>query len=1429
MSPRENPPKPKPGEPGDLPRGRSRMRTFRGLDPLEEVESELGAKKSDLVGIEAETPDQQEYRKDLEYLENNHPGDITEALRDRNLSIEGTSEERVQRLIDADVRLVDQENTDKEHSEPPVSRAEEDRQEQIRENTQRIKERIEARDGGRGGSNIEQDKARRVNDIAIKWNQGQSLSSEEKNFIATNPEVRQRVEELKKNDANMEAVRARIENRIAGNKPEPQSKEVPKIVVEEHIPVEHLRAGEVPTKEVPKEKPQATPPPVVEAAPPPFTDEEKRKHADIAERLYLNEEAAVLTAAEREFYADPRNKSAIHRERTRLAQREEKFGNTMEGVGKKVKESETAIEASKAKITDERVAAAIEKMGLDLRYAHNLSPEFFDLDPDKQLYVLEKTRQHVALDATFQARARVDQTLSRKSKSIGDFFKKKWQGFTREWQETKARREVIAEAKSKGLVDYASDIETLTNHVKNMEFSLNYGPDGKLSIQYVNPAFFAPGMEFEDRFNKKRLEDMPEYVERFNRAATKLSEMPDEWRLSKFTWQKKAYNEAKRAYDFQKSIMLGAALEKYEREIPEKEKAEAAALAWMNTIDNGIQTNQLLTTHPELDAYEGKGKSFNFKDIDPADTRAYWGLGVVGKIAGGAGRMLTRTTYGLEGAAVFGMAVGGFLAGRKQWTEYTDKEKRKRYGEAGIKDRGIKRFFDSVPHIEKLSALIERFDKEEDPERKYALGAMLRNRATALDGRIAAGRVNYGNAKESLANKLTLRQKIAEAGVRAASVGAMVDSEESAVAYERLNGIQRDNRAKWMRAGGIVWAGTKGALVGGAGALAGWFIADTVGEVGSGQSTGARMKEIRYEGGEGKWNDVPEGRIPSVGGRVESVRVPVQAASEIPVGVTAPVDESIDSPGAGTTAPVNEAEPAPAPTEQAPTQQPAEQPAEQPAPESKAAPKLSSQEELAQEIKRNVREVKNAYGDMTRLEIKNPLLAEDAAKFIKNPGEFLTDDMSEWNVEEKYRTRSWGIKSLNNVRTEAKEFLAWREYSNGFPEGSPQREYATSEMKRLGEVIRTKAGPIFAPYEDMIEASSSVEAPATIAEPTVEAPAAPVESMAPVAPEQPTETGVTFNDLIEAAEQASAAKDAAPAPVTFNDIIEAAEQASGAPQPEVALAPSSLPAPEPDIAAAPEGPTFNTEIAKYQPTETGGVMDFSDKKVAGRINFIEDVNGDLQALEDKDFTTEAGRAFRANTFKYLTFEEINEIAKRENMHPRDVMNAFESFVDLREALQESDLPSDSPEALALKRRMANIESIFEDKKVPENGFSPLDRVQMVEKGGDIRNLAGTPAPVEAEPALVPEKEPSVDKINTESRIYELASEKFGPSKPVAPNILEFKDHIGFYAESSDEAIAKENALFFAKKSGLGQMRLAEEIGTKLLNGPNRYLIVYKKP
>lgn len=702
------------------------------------------------------------------------------------------------------------------------------------------------------------------------------------------------------------------------------------------------------------------------------------------------------------------------------------------------------------RVKDNRVVSALDKMNISEKEILYVAPDFLTLNGNQQIYVLEKIRQKVAGDATIKAERKVEESLNRKTKLFSkDSFKKIFQRFTKENEEAKARKELLDKARESGLRGYEDDMRAMTNHVKNLDLKISHDSNGKLKIEYVDKNIFVWSNEYKKRFRKNESPD--DYIDRLNESATALSELPYEWGMPGANIiDKMKYKKALTEYNKHKSTVFGAVAENDKISHENEKEATLNTMLWANSLDSQVKMNQLLTTHPDLEKYGSGGFSITGDGVNPANAK--WGLEKMGLAMGVGARMISRRTFEAVGATVAAGVLGGVLAGRKKWFEYSQKEKKKRYGET-IEESGVKKYIEAESSANRIRVFLEKIETTTDEDKKSALLRRLQNHLYVVDERVKEGRVNFGDTTKRMSGMLALNQAVAEANALLFVKGAQNENEDMKKLFKRFNSFQKDSEKNLEKGADIARAVIWGAIKSGAFAGAGFLVADYFHEIGSGQSLKDRYNELLNEGGDGKWNDVEEGVLPGVKPEIKPVPhidSTAQNPSEI-VGQNPPKIEEVSHP------------------QEVKRVQSVERP--------KVKEILSPEEKFIKEMKANIREIKTHDGDLARMEIRHLSFVDDVAKFRKNAGEFLIDDMSKSGLPENMQTRSFGIRQLISVKGSVEQFLGWKDMLKAYPDGTPQHEWIEKEMMRLGENIRSNVGNIFKPYEEMapsLDSSSSI-------------------------------------------------------------------------------------------------------------------------------------------------------------------------------------------------------------------------------------------------------------------------------------------------------------------------------------------------------------------
>ncbi len=843
---------------------------------------------------------------------------------------------------------------------------------------------------------------------------------------------------------------------------------------------------------------------------------------DLAKDMFINEMTEQQLSAEKlKFYKE--NEQNVDIAISRLAKGERNFEKNVAEVHANVVEDKKRIAGL---IKDPEVQELITKMNLDMQYVYSLSPEFFDLDSNKQIYILDKIRQKISLDATFEAEDRVKKQLGRKAKSPLDWFNKRIELLTKEFQETKARREVIDEAKNSGLGDYAGDIEAMTKHVAKLDMNISYSAEGKPILEYVNPKSFEWDPEYIKRFKKS--ESPVEYVNRFNEAATAVSEMPHEWSQPNANIiDKMKYKKAWAKYEVQRDILFGAVVEQKKKEIPDnEEEASKSAMEWMTMMNSKVRMNQLLTEYPEIEQFENKGPSFNPEDLNSKEFQ--WTGKKALFAAGWFTKDLVRDNWAEVSAAIFAGGLGGLLGLRKKWVEYDDAEKRKRYGQAvGGKniEKGIKKFINAGETADRLQWFLDKIESPEPGENIEKFAERLKNHLAIIDERISSGRVNYGDKKESLINKIKIIEKMAEAQTKLFTMGQFNEVVESQSMFnkfsvtmnkwlpeavtnffdkhgdnsksndrlaDRFDRSQKDSQAMKAKAAQLTLAFGKGAALAATAFGAGWLVREGWDLIGSGPAIPGRTNDL-IDGSEGGGNEVPRTPTPGVPGRpaVPEGYIPEADRETVPsVLDTVPkppsssvLDNVPKPPEPGATVVIEETpEPkAPEATDSTPK-----------SPETKSRMKevLGTRDDghldLA-EMKKNFQISKDASGGFD-IDIKNINDFDKVKAYIKNPIKFV--DFSQTDLPANLEKPQWGIQAMISAKGEIKEFLATQQYLEELEKADPKSgdiPALKEHMKVMGGEIRAKMaefyrknagkvieGKLFKPFEDWVGPTSAI-------------------------------------------------------------------------------------------------------------------------------------------------------------------------------------------------------------------------------------------------------------------------------------------------------------------------------------------------------------------
>lgn len=695
------------------------------------------------------------------------------------------------------------------------------------------------------------------------------------------------------------------------------------------------------------------------------------------------------------------------------------------------------------KVDSEAVKEIMERMNLTVEDLEKRSQNFFSLDEGKQIYVLDKLRQKINLDASLLAEEKVNEVLNKKTKFLSKDWRKKIKyKWTKEFQQDKTKKGIIKEIKDSSLLGYEKDLETLTNHVKDFAFPISY-IDGQLIIEYENLDTFKNSKDLKEKFGKRF--DPESLVEEFNLSATALSEIPYEWTIPQATFeQKKVYKKLLEEYQNKKNILSIAKKEQLFDLLP-PDKVDDAFKLWSDSLDSSLKLNRVLTSHPEIADWQedpklrpGLSKTTNF-----FANLSNWSKGSGAAVLGAGARWLTRKSLAYGAGVVVVGAIGGYLGWRKKALEYDEKERKNRYG-ADIEDKGIKKYVEAGQAIKRIEQFIEMLDLSEGNDEKIvAIARRLKNHLFVLGQRLDDGRVNFGDKENRLINMTRLEQVIYEANSKLFLLGEYSqDSDASAELLGRFNRFIKDKVASNNKLKAKSLAALKGALVASGGYTLGYAIKDVFALTGSPQTVSGRINELVNEGGNGPQDDVVPGRLPS--------NPPQEIKQSVNLGggndVAPPKELNSDA--------VKESVRVRVTPEEDTTNMKGETTPKAEISDAKEnlVPEKTDAEKLLEKLKNNVREISDSKEDLYKLEIKNKSFIKDVLDFDKNPEKYLVPGAE---------------GDIKLSEDEAREYLAWKKTRELYPEGSEQQKWINKEMQRLGEVIRSKSGNIFEPYESV--------------------------------------------------------------------------------------------------------------------------------------------------------------------------------------------------------------------------------------------------------------------------------------------------------------------------------------------------------------------------
>jgi hypothetical protein len=244
----------------------------------------------------------------------------------------------------------------------------------------------------------------------------------------------------------------------------------------------------------------------------------------------------------------------------------------------------------------------------------------------------------------------------------------------------------------------------------------------------------------------------------FNLAANAFREMPYEWGQERGGKHKKDYDKAKADYEKAREDVLSI---KTGKETPNQ---KGKAMLEILQLDNIIQMDQLLNTHPEVEkelahlAKTDGGREF-VKDCLSSLQTLTGGKNWINKalFAGGyATRWATISIFGSIGTPIAGALIGGLRGRFRAKGTLEERKKQARHGQKDTSEEANK-----VVSADKMTGHLQRIlqdleDPSNTPQKHEALLTRLRIRIGVTQEKTETGLMDFGDTKSILNNQFNL-------------------------------------------------------------------------------------------------------------------------------------------------------------------------------------------------------------------------------------------------------------------------------------------------------------------------------------------------------------------------------------------------------------------------------------------------------------------------------------------------------------------------------------------------------------------------------------------------------------------------------------------------------------------------------------------------
>ncbi len=393
---------------------------------------------------------------------------------------------------------------------------------------------------------------------------------------------------------------------------------------------------------------------------------------------------------------------------------EKKKIDTKEEVDKKSKEPE--------KEEKEKVDA---KKKFDFTESFNIKKEeletiagWQELSEGQKAIVFENLQQLTL--ARIQADAIDNYNLQQEQQG---WLKRMWRGALKKYYVAKEQKLTAEQIAHDGLNSHGEILEKLVDQVKSSGLDAQIKEGGRLEILYCSPNLLKEkGIEFSEEEKEK--------ITQFNNVATKFSKIPYEWSLGRASAKEaKAFKDANNEYEKLREEILELFDSKFD--------SSMNSLLTVKEIDQKVQMNQFLNTHPEV---ERKLKEIRSDEVwSRALNSTIFERG--GYMLAGAGtRYLTASILGAVAVPAAAAIIGGRLAYKRACENIKEAEEAmrrgKKVGEAKKEDQFVGQRKEFRKAVEEINTQIKEMTGHDARDLKPEMISDLENSSSETGGQL---------------------------------------------------------------------------------------------------------------------------------------------------------------------------------------------------------------------------------------------------------------------------------------------------------------------------------------------------------------------------------------------------------------------------------------------------------------------------------------------------------------------------------------------------------------------------------------------------------------------------------------------------------------------------------------------------------------------